>query len=395
MTRRFTLAVLAAVGLAAGTVSCARPQPAVVPAAPPAPVQAVVPAPPASPVPAIPERLTDAEFWRIVTDFSEPNGFFRSDNLLSNEIWLQTVIPELTRVAPPGRVYMGVGPEQNFTYISALKPSMVFIVDVRRGNLDLHLLYKALFELSADRPDFVARLFSRARPSDLPSSASAHEIFAALAGMPPDEAVYAANVRAVEDHLTKTHGFPLSAEDLQGIEYVYRTFSQFGPGLTYWMSGGRFGRNAPTYADLMVATDEAGIARGFLATDENFAVIKGLESRNLIVPVVGNFAGPKALRAVGAYLKAHNAVVSAFYLSNVEQYLNMDGLWMDFCGNVRALPLDEGSTFIRAVRNGQYGYGVGLSNVLGKMVEDTAACVQSAAPRLDHGTYRLKGLVVK
>ena len=376
MTRRFTLAVLAALGLAAGTASCARPQVAVVPAAPPAAAQpAAVPAPASAPRPlAIPERLTDAEFWQIITDFSEPNGAFRSDNLLSNEIWFQTVIPELTRVAPAGRVYMGVGPEQNFTYISALKPSMAFIVDLRRGNLDLHLLYKALFELATDRPDFVARLFSRARPIGLASSASPHDIFAAVAGIPPDEAVYAANVHAVEDHLTKTHAFPLSAEDLQGIEYVYRTFSQYGPGLTYWMTGGRYGRNAPSYADLMLATDEAGVAHGFLATDETFAVVKALESKNLIVPIVGNFAGEKAVRAVAAYLKAHNAVVSAFYLSNVEQYLNMDGLWMDFCGNVRALPLDERSTFIRSVRNGQYGYGVGLTNVLANMLEDVAVC---------------------
>ncbi len=144
------------------------------------------------------------------------------------------------------------------------------------------------------------------------------------------------------------------------------------------MSGGRFGRNAPSYAELMVATDEAGIARGYLATDENFKVVKDLESRNLIVPIVGNFAGPKALRQVGAYLKAHNAVVSAFYLSNVEQYLNMDGIWMDFCSNVRALPLDEHSTFIRSVRNGQYGYGVGLAEEMGKMEEETASCVVQA-----------------
>ena len=72
-----------------------------------------------------------------------------------------------TKTARPARVYLGVGPEQNFTYIAALKPAMVFIVDVRRGNLQLHLMYKALFELSADRADFVARLFSKERPAGL------------------------------------------------------------------------------------------------------------------------------------------------------------------------------------------------------------------------------------
>ena len=127
----------------------------------------------------LPARLTDHEYWKLVTDFSEPNGFFQSDNLLSNEQYLQYVVPDLTRTTKPGRVYMGVGPEQNFTYIVALKPRMVFIVDVRRGNLDLQLMYKALFELSADRAEFVSRLFSKKRPDGLTAKSTATEIVAA------------------------------------------------------------------------------------------------------------------------------------------------------------------------------------------------------------------------
>src|SRR3989442_10225967 len=115
----------------------------------------------------LPTHLTDQEFWKLTTDFSEADGFFRSDNLLSNEIWLQRVIPELTRTIKAPSVYMGVGPEQNFTYMAALRPKMAFIVDIRRGNLDLQLIYKAVFEMSADRVDFVARLFSRKRTDSL------------------------------------------------------------------------------------------------------------------------------------------------------------------------------------------------------------------------------------
>src|SRR3954465_12790020 len=109
----------------------------------------------------LPPRITDQEFWRLVSESSEPDGVFRSDNLLSNELGFQFVVPELTRTTKAGRVYMGVGPEQNFTYIVATKPAMAFVVDVRRGSLDLQLMYKALFELSADRAEFVSRLFSR------------------------------------------------------------------------------------------------------------------------------------------------------------------------------------------------------------------------------------------
>ena len=225
---------------------------------------------------------------------------------------------------------------------------------MRRGNLDLHLMYKALFELSSDRVDFVSRLFARKRPDGLTSASSVQEIFAAFSNAETSEALFAENLKAILDDLTKTHGFVLTADDPQGIEYVYRNFQQYGPGLTYWMSGrgGGFGRNSPSYADLMLSTDEAGVARSYLSSDENFAVLKGLETRNLLIPVVGNFAGPKAIRAVASFLRDRHAVVSAFYLSNVEQYLNMDGLWATFCSNVATLPLDDSSRFIRSVRQG-------------------------------------------
>src|SRR5689334_5213250 len=93
----------------------------------------------------LPTHLTDQAFWQLSGDLSEENGYFRSDNLVSNELWFQTVIPELLSQIKPGGVYVGVGPEQNFTYIAALKPKMVFITDIRRGNLHTHLMYKALF----------------------------------------------------------------------------------------------------------------------------------------------------------------------------------------------------------------------------------------------------------
>jgi hypothetical protein len=336
----------------------------------------------AAPAP-LPTRLTDQEFWALTSDASELNGFFRSDNLLSNEVFLQYVVPELTRSAKPGRVYLGVGPEQNFTYIAALKPAMAFIIDVRRGNLDLHLMYKAIFELSTSRVDFVSRLFSRKAPEGLTPASSAAEIFRAFAQAAPSDALYKENLDAIERQLTKTHGFALSGDDLggaKGLEFVYKAFFTFGPDLTYssinGFGGFGGGRAMPTYADLMTLTDESGQPRGYLASDESFAVVKDLESRNLIVPVVGNFGGPKAIRAVGAYLKEHHALVSAFYLSNVEQYLRQDSIWSDFCRNAATLPIDSASIFIRSTRGGRGGFG-SLSNEL----EPIADVVKSCGPQ--------------
>ena len=117
--------------------------------------------------PPAPDKLTNDQFWSLSKEWSEEDGVFRSDNLLSNETSFQNIIPPLLKMAKQGRVYMGVGPEQNFTYIAALKPTMAIIIDIRHGNLDVHLMYKALFELSKDRVDFVSRLFSRERPDGL------------------------------------------------------------------------------------------------------------------------------------------------------------------------------------------------------------------------------------
>jgi hypothetical protein len=110
----------------------------------------------------------------------------------------------------------------------------------------------------------------------------------------------------------------------------------------------------------MVQTDLNGVPHSYLATEAHFRALKAVQERNLIVPVVGNFAGPKALRAVGRYVRQHQATVQTFYVSNVEQYLFQDGLFDEFARNVATLPVDASSTFVRSValRAGYRGSGL-------------------------------------
>ena len=333
----------------------------------------------------LPTRLTDEEFWQLSEDLSEPNGYFRSDNLLSNELYYPEILPTLLRQAKAAGVYLGVGPEQNFNYIVALRPKMVFITDVRRGNMHTQLMYKALFEMSSDRADFFGRLFTKKRPEGLTDASTAGDIVARYwdsTAVTEGEVVYKQNLQAIQDYLTKSpHRLPLSKEDLAGIEYVYYNFYWFGPSITYNSSqSGNSGRgNMATYADLMQATDAEGVARSYLATEETFRFLKDLEARNLLVPVVGNFGGAKTLRAVGQYVRDRGATVSAFYLSNVEQYLTQDGIWGQFCANVATMPLDESSTFIRSGQRGfGRGGGGGLRNELALMLTETRGCAAVA-----------------
>src|SRR5262245_39539951 len=133
-----------------------------------------------APLETLPARLTDQEFWKVSSESSESDGTFHSENLVSNELRFQAIVPNLTKAAVTGRAYIGVGSEQNFTYIAATHPSIAFVVDIRRGNLDLHLIYKAIFEMTGNRVDFVSRVFSREKPAGLSATSSVNDIFAAF-----------------------------------------------------------------------------------------------------------------------------------------------------------------------------------------------------------------------
>src|SRR4051812_27198677 len=78
---------------------------------------------------ALPSSLSDGEFLSLSERLSEANGSFVSrsgspDNLLSNENTISSLAAELVTRVKPGGVYLGVGPEQNFTYIAASRPRL-------------------------------------------------------------------------------------------------------------------------------------------------------------------------------------------------------------------------------------------------------------------------------
>jgi hypothetical protein len=306
----------------------------------------------------LPTAISDESFWKLIVEMSEPDGYFQFDNFLSNELGYQYVIPRLVQRTGTGGVYMGVAPEQNFTYIVAVKPRIAFIIDIRRQNMLELLMYKALFEMSETRADFLSKLFARSRPAGLSEKSSVTELFDAYAKVRPDNELYTQNLREINDLLAKAHKFGLRPADVAGdssIELIYSVFVRAGPSMDYSTGGRGAGFNNPTYGDLMVIDDGTGLQRSYLATEENYRFIRDMEKRNLIVPLVGDFAGPKTIRAVGEYLKEHDVTVSAFYLSNVEQYLFNDYKAEDFYRNVATLPLDSSSTFIRAFSGGGFG----------------------------------------
>ena len=315
----------------------------------------------------IPSELADDAFWRMIADYSETGGVFRFQ-FMSNEREFPSVIPELKKTTKPGGVYLGVGPEQNFTYIAATQPAMAFVFDIRRQNMIEHLIYKAVFEMSADRVEFVSRMFSRKVPAGLAgkvnAKTTAREIFQAFGAASPDRQLFNQNLQAITDRLTKTHHFALTAADLSDVTMIYQDFFNAGDVISY--TGRGVGGTNNNYGALMASTDSQGVEQSYLSSDANYQVVREMQRKNLIVPLVGDFAGTKAIRAVGTYLKDHGATAGIFYTSNVEQYLFEQGDdWNRYYANVAALPLDASSTFIRsshfAFTNGQQRQTPGTS----------------------------------
>jgi hypothetical protein len=292
-------------------------------------------------------RISLPQFAQYVDELSEPEGYFDTDNFISNETSYLHVIPELRRRVKPGFVYLGVGPDQNFSYIVHTQPALAIIPDIRRQNMLLHLLYKALFDVSASRAEFLAMLFS-CEPLAANAGPSLQGLLRAVRTARPSEARFRSNFEAIRNRLLKAYGLKLSDHDLQRIQYVYRTLYEEGLDLRF-SSIGR--NNAPNYApfeSLLLQTDRSGQLQGYLSTEELFLWMKRYEAENRLVPIVGNFAGPKAFKNVAAFLKKNGLMVSAFYTSNVEYYLFENGQWRAYIENVRELPIADDAVFIRA-----------------------------------------------
>jgi hypothetical protein len=301
----------------------------------------------------LPARLTDREFWQLIENVSEPGGYFLSDNFVSNEVRLQHVIPRLVQVVAPGSVYLGVGPEQNFAYITNLQPGLAFVLDIRRQNMVLHLMYKVAMERSPTRADFLALLLSRPKPSGVDTTSSVQQLFAAMRRVSPTEAIHRANRAAIWQALTVTHGFALTLDDERMFDYVYGAFHAAGPDLTYNYRPGRGPIGGfSTLESVMFADNGEGVNVGYLATEANYRRLRDMHTKNLIVPVVGDFAGPKALRAIGDYLRAKKAEVSVIYTSNVEEYLFSGRTHARYYENVGTLPLAPNAQFVRSAVDG-------------------------------------------
>ena len=292
-------------------------------------------------------QVSAAQFSQYIDTLSEPEGSFDTHNFISNETSYLHIIPELKKQVPAGFVYLGVGPDQNFSYIVHTRPSLAIITDIRRQNMLEHLLYKAVFDLSATRAEYLARLFSRETPR-IDARAPLPDLLRAIRNSPGNDTRFRSNLAAVRERITQKFGMRVSEKDLSQIEFVYETLHDAGLDLRFESIGRNNAMNYPTFESLLLQTDRSGQLQGYLSSEDLFQWMKRFQAENRLIPIVGDFAGPRAFKNVGAFLKRNNLAVSTFYTSNVEYYLFENGQFQRYVDNVRALPVTDEAVFIRA-----------------------------------------------
>ena len=295
-----------------------------------------------------PPLSAQTSFAQLVEELSEPGGYFDTDNLISNEKSYLHVIPLLEQGGVRGGVYIGVGPDQNFSYIAHIQPAIAFIVDIRRDNLLLHLLFKALFEESRNRAEYLSLLTGRPVPNDVEKwgDASVAQIASYLDRTPPS--ARSALDERLHDAIQR-FGVSVSAKELASIDRFHATFMDAGLSLRFQSFGRTPQGYNPTYRELLMETDRKGRQLSYLASEDEFQFVRSLQERDGVIPVVGDFAGTHALAAIGRWMAEHQAYLSAFYVSNVEDYLFRDGNIGPYVENLKQLPYNRRSVVIRSI----------------------------------------------
>lgn len=311
----------------------------------------VVTAAPPVPLAEVPPPIPTSEWVSMVESLSETGGYFDTDNLVSNESSFLNVLGPMRRLGVYGGVYLGVGPDQNFSYMAQQRPALAFILDIRRDNLLQHLLFKALFHEASTRVEYLSLLLGVAAPGDAGwETASVDAILewvsAAPGGEGSDEASLAWE-RILER--VRTFGLTLDEADEVTLQRFHDEFVRRGLDLRFTTLGQPPLPFFPTFGELLAARDLSGEEGSYLANHGDFVYLKGLQEANRVVPVVGDLAGDRALRSIGDQVRQRDLVVRAFYVSNVEFYLAGDGTFARFAETVAALPMDDFSVIVRSV----------------------------------------------
>jgi hypothetical protein len=328
-----------------GSAGIAPSPPALAPSAPLSSAEPVLPGKPPSRSPAeLFEKLGEAEQKAL------PNAY------VSAEPSMLQVAPLLVERHAPGGAYIGVGAEQNFTYIALVEPEVAFIVDPRRSNALLHLLYKAMFDEARTRSEFLSFLIGR--PYDArdepPPDATARDVIAHVEVLGTFAELRRATSERLIERIATKYGFRLTAADRAVLDGISRAF--YERQLDIHLEAKGTATPGPKLREQLMSRAPNGPELGFLAQERAFRYVQRMHRENRIIPLVGDLAGARALPGIGAYLAAEQIRLGTFYVSDAEERLFQQKLWPKWVTNVGTLPADEQSVFVRTWNNDAGGH---------------------------------------
>jgi hypothetical protein len=218
----------------------------------------------------------------------------------------------------------------------------------------MHLMFKALFQRSSNRLEFLSRWTGRLVPPDVGSwdNAPIDDILTRVDSLPID------TTRSETDSILATvrrFGVPLSLADTATIRRFHSEFITYGLDLRFTSTGRAPRYYYPTLRQLILERDLELRRASYLASEKDWSFLKELQGRNRVIPVVGNLAGTVAFPAIGREIAARGEHVSALYVSNVEMYIWRDGSFGTFAQNAARLPRNERSVIIRSFFGGGFG----------------------------------------
>jgi hypothetical protein len=292
--------------------------------------------------------LGSAEWIWLQRAFSEGGGRFFSSNLVSNESSYLQPAAELVAL-PKGLGYVGVGPEQTFSYLAMLEPTLAFVLDLRPDNARLHWLYKGLFLAAPSRVQWLTLLLGRpcsVAGADTLREASLDEIVRSVERLRPTEEAFASAHAKLRQHLTAAD-CPMSPRDEQRLLALHRTFARHGLELRFALHGPSR-HSYPTLRSTLLARSPNGLVGSFLGHEGAYATVRRLQQQNRVVPIVGDLAGDHAMPCVARELRRLELEVGVAYVSNVEQYLFEQRKWRWWIENLAKLPLGRQSVVVRS-----------------------------------------------
>ena len=315
-------------------------------------------------------KISPKLYSALIKDMSEPDGYYQYDNWITNERGYLNIINPLLKNNVKGGAYIGVGPNQNFTFIETIKPEIAFIVDIRQQMTMQHLAYKAMFELAETREEFLSLLLSKSIPGDrkLDKNPDVNDIVDLFYKINSDLNMQKNTTLKIIELLDKKYGFELSQKDKKYIRRMMKIFCLANLNITWNTNENNYLKKNKhvSLAEMLKGTDKSGAQLNIFNSKEKYDYIRKMHLENKIIPITGDFAGDKAFNKISEFLLEKEMTVSALYASSVEWWLFKENKFIPWAKNLAKVPITSSSVIIRQIfegTNGKHQFKLRLQNI--------------------------------